>query len=124
MRACTAIKASGERCRGIAGAGSDYCPAHDPTRAEQRHRAASKAAKSRHNPELREVKGLLKKLYSDVISGLVDRRDAAVAVQVANTQLRALELDRRMREHQELEGRYRDLEALLEEAEMRRYAGR
>src|SRR5215217_7441401 len=47
MRGCSAIKANGERCRGIAATGSDYCPAHDPARADARIKAASKAAKSR-----------------------------------------------------------------------------
>ena len=44
MRGCPAIKANGERCKGIVGAGSHYCPAHDPAREGARRRAASKAA--------------------------------------------------------------------------------
>jgi hypothetical protein len=34
VRVCPAIKANGERCRGIVGAGSAYCLAHDPARAK------------------------------------------------------------------------------------------
>ena len=32
MRVCPAIKTNGERCKGIVGTASDYCPAHDPAR--------------------------------------------------------------------------------------------
>jgi hypothetical protein len=117
MRGCSAIKENGERCRGIAATGSDYCPAHDPARAEERRKAASKAAKSRHDPEIRELKELLKDLYAAVLEGRVARPAAAVANQIANTQLRALEVERRIREQDELEGRLDELEELLEEAE-------
>jgi hypothetical protein len=119
MRGCSAIKENGERCRGIAATGSDYCPAHDPTRAEARSKAASKAAKSRHDPEIREIKGLLKDLYAAVLEGRVERAAAAVANQIANTRLRALEVEHRMREQEELEGRMDELEILLEAAERR-----
>ena len=121
---CSAIKANGERCRGIAVAQSDYCPAHDPTRAEERRRAASKAAKSRSNPGIREIKQLLKELYSDVLAGRVEPKAAAVAGQIANTQLRAIELERRVREQDELENRLDELEELLEYAESRSFASR
>ena len=125
MAGCSAIKANGERCRGIAATGSDYCPAHDPARAEDRRKAASKAAKSRHDPEVREIKGRLEDLYAAVLEGRAERAAAAVANQIANTQLRAIELERRVREHEELEGRLDELEELLEEAEGRStYAGR
>ena len=117
MRGCSAIKANGERCRGIAATGSDYCPAHDPTRAEERHRAASKAARARHDPEVRQIKASLKDLAAGVLDGSVERGAAAVANQVLNTLLRAIEVERRIREHDELEGRLDELEELLEEAE-------
>ena len=117
MRGCSAIKENGERCRGIAATGSDYCPAHDPARAEERHKAASKAAKSRHDPEVRQIKASLKDLSAGVLDGTVDRGRAAVANQVLNTLLRAIEVERRIREHDELEGRLNELEELLEEAE-------
>jgi hypothetical protein len=117
MRGCSAIKKNGERCKGISATGSDYCPAHDPARAEDRHKAASKAAKSRHDPEIRQIKGLLRALYAKVLQGEVERQAAAVANQIANTQLRALELERRVREQDELEERVDELEDLLEEAE-------
>jgi|SRR5215211_6453561 len=124
MGACSAIKANGERCRGIAGAYGDYCPAPDPSRAEERSRAASKAAKSRPNLEVKEIKAMLKELYADVLEGRVDRSDAAIANQIANTQLRAVEIERRVREQDELEERLDEMEELLERAEQRILARR
>jgi hypothetical protein len=117
MAGCSAIKQNGERCRGIAATGSDYCPAHDPARAEDRRKAASKAARARHDPEIRQIKELLKDLYAAVLEGRAQRAAAAVANQIANTQLRAIELERRVREQEELEERLDELEELLEEAE-------
>jgi len=117
MRGCSAIKQNGERCKGISATGSDYCPAHDPARAEDRRKAASRAAKSRHDPEIRRIKGLLQDLYVKVLQGEVGRQAAAVANQIANTQLRAIELERRVRDQDELEDRLDELEDLLEEAE-------
>ncbi len=119
MAGCSAIKQNGERCRGIAATGSDYCPAHDPARAEERSSAASKAARARHDPEVREIKNLLKDLYAAVLEGRAERAAAAVANQIANTQLRAIELERRVREQEELEERLDEMEELLEEAETR-----
>jgi hypothetical protein len=130
MRGCSAIKANGERCRGIAATGSDYCPAHDPARADARTKAASKAAKSRsamgtETRNIMVIKDALKVLYDAVLEGRVDRSAAAVANQIANTQLRAVEVERRVREQDELEIRLDELEGLLEEAEERsRYGGR
>ena len=72
---------------------------------------------SRSSREIREIKGRLEDLYAAVLEGSVGRQDAAVANQIANTQLRAIELERRVREQDELEGRLDELEELLEEAE-------
>jgi len=67
--------------------------------------------------EIREIKGRLKDLYAAVLEGRAERAAAAVANQIANTQLRAIELERRIREQEELEERLDELEDLLEEAE-------
>jgi hypothetical protein len=129
MRGCSAIKANGERCRGIAATGGDYCPAHDPARAEARIKAASKAARSRsetpaETTNIVVIKEALKDLYGAVLEGRVDRSAAAVANQIANTQLRAVEVERRIREQDALEERLDELEGLLEQAEQRTHARR
>jgi hypothetical protein len=59
------------------------------------------------------------------LEGRVDRSAAVVANQIANSQLRAVEVERRVREQDDLEIRLDELEGLLEEAEERsRYGGR
>jgi glutathione S-transferase len=119
VRVCPAIKANGERCRGIVGAGNAYCPAHDPAREGARRRAASKAAKSKPDAELKGVKDQLQALADRVLSGELQRADAAVVSQVLNVKLRALELERKWRELGELEDRLEALEGVLK----RRNAG-
>jgi hypothetical protein len=54
----------------------------------------------------------------------MDKSAAAVASQIANTQLRAVEVERRVREQDDLEIRLDELEGLLEEAEERSTYGR
>jgi hypothetical protein len=121
MARCAASKPNGEPCERIVGESQRYCFAHDPNRADERARNASKAARSpakgRSSSEIREIKGRLKDLYAAVLEGRVERAAAAVANQIANTQLRAIELERRVREQDELEERLDELEGLLEEAE-------
>jgi hypothetical protein len=89
---CTGITRDGERCRGIAIDGSDYCYAHDPDRAEERKRAASKGGKrgGRGHPsvELARLQACFEDLAEKVLSEdeeqRVDRAVAAVAGQLLN----------------------------------------
>jgi hypothetical protein len=124
MPRCGASKPDGTPCERIVGASQRYCYAHDPARAEERRRTASKAGRSRSNPEIREIKGQLSDLYGAVLEGRVERQAAAVAGQIANTQLRAIELGRRFREQDALEERMDELESILERAEKGSYARR
>jgi hypothetical protein len=121
MPRCAGEKGDGTPCERIVGSSQQYCYAHDPAFAEDRKRAASKAAKSparsRSTSEIREIKGRLKDLYSAVLEGRAERAAAAVANQIANTQLRAIELERRVHEQDALEERLDEFEGLLEEAE-------
>ena len=121
MGRCAGEKVDGTPCQRIVGASRRYCYAHDPAFAEDRKRAASKAARSpatsRSSREIRQIKGRLENLYAAVLEGRAERAAAAVANQIANTQLRAIELERRVREQDELEERLDELEGLLEEAE-------
>src|SRR5215208_4244328 len=123
MPRCAGKKADQSPCERIVGSSQQYCYAHDPAFAEDRKRAASKAARSpakgRSNSEIREVKAQLKELYAAVLEGVVGRQDAAVCTQICNTRLRAIEVERRAHEHDELEGHWEELVAMLEEAERR-----
>jgi hypothetical protein len=119
MAQCAAIKANGERCKGMAIDSSEWCYQHSPAHAQERRRNASKGGKrggrGRPSPagELEEVKGLLRGLTEDVLSGKRDKSVATVANLLLNTRLRAVELERRWREVQELEGRLEALEGVL-----------
>ena len=59
------------------------------------------------------MKALLRKLIEDVLSGKRDKDVATVANQLLNTRLRALELERRWKEVEELEGRLEAVENIL-----------
>jgi hypothetical protein len=128
MPRCAGKKGDGTPCERIVGSSHEYCYAHDPAYAEDRRRAASKAARSpatsRTSREIRQIKGRLEDLYGAVLEGRVPRQAAAVANQIANTQLRAIELERRVREQDELEGQFDELQELLEEVERRTYVSR
>jgi hypothetical protein len=121
MSRCSGTKRDGGQCTTIVPPPLTYCYQHDPDRAEERRLNASKAGRARHDPEVREIKRLLKDLYAGVLEGRVERAAAAVANQIANTRLRAIEVERRIRDAEELEGRLDELEGVLEEAERRRY---
>ena len=119
MAGCTAITQGGSRCRGVAIRGSEWCPAHHPDRAEQRRRAASKGGKrggrGRPQVELAAIKERLSTLADDVLTGGVDRGDAAVVSQVLNVYLRAVSVELKAREQQDILERLEELESLLEQ---------
>ena len=110
---CSAIKANGERCQRSAEGPRGYCWAHDPANAEQRRRQASKAARSKPSHEIRDLKKQLEKLAEDVLEGRVDRGNAVVVNQILNTRARLIELERKIREQEELEARLEELEAVI-----------
>jgi hypothetical protein len=119
MAQCAAIKANGERCKGVAIGSSQWCYQHSPQHAQERRRNASKGGKrggrGRPSPagELEEVKTLLRELTEDVLSGKQDKSIATIANLLLNTRLRAVELERKWKEVQELEGRLEALEGVL-----------
>ena len=121
MARCSAIKPDGERCKGVAIRGCEWCPAHHPDHQGRRRRAASKggkrAGRGRPASELAEVKALLGKLTARVLgeegTEPLETGPAAVANQLINTRLRAIELERKIRELGDLEARLEALEGVL-----------
>ena len=99
---CDFIKANGERCGGAATGSRGMCWAHAPENAERRRRQASRAARSKGNREVAALKGELKVLKDDVLAGRVDRNSAAVAVQIYRTLRDFIELERRVKETDDL----------------------
>jgi hypothetical protein len=75
---------------------------------------ASKAARSKPNRELPYIKVLLlEDLTERVLSGELATGQAAVANQLINTRLRAIEAERKIKETEELATRLEALEEVL-----------
>ncbi len=110
MDRCRATKANGEGCKAPATGSHGYCWAHAPENAEKRRRMASKAAKAKPNRELRDIKALCEDLTDRVLTGALLPGPAAVANQLINTRLRAIEQERKVKESEELEARIEALE--------------
>ena len=111
---CAGIKRDGGRCAVVVGGSRTYCYQHDPANAEQRKRAASRGGKSKPNRELAEIKRLISALVAGVLKGTTNRADAAVCGQLANTQIRAVAVELRVREQLELIERVEELEEIIE----------
>jgi hypothetical protein len=123
---CTAITRGGERCKGIAIDSSGYCYAHHPDHEQDRRQAARKGGKrggrGRPQAELSGIKHRLSDLADDVLAGDVDKGVAAVVSQVLNVYLRAVSVELKAREQQEITERLEELETLLEQRkDERRY---
>src|SRR5215204_6372838 len=112
MARCAAIKANGERCRLDAQEKQDTCWAHSPENSERRRKRASRGGRAKANRELPSIKALLEDLTEQVLSGELPTGPAAVANQLINTRLRAIELERKIKETEEIEERIAALERI------------
>ena len=113
MARCQGIKRDGGRCTLSVPPGVQWCFNHDPALADERRRNASRAGKSgrgRGPGEITEIKDLLKDLTERVLVGDLLPGPAAVANQLTNTRLRAIEQERKNRETEDLEERIEELE--------------
>jgi hypothetical protein len=115
MPRCAGTKRDGSPCTATVEPPQTYCWWHDPVNSEQRKRAASRAGKSKPSRELRKIKIRLSELADDVLSGAVNRADAAVASQVLNVYLRAVSIETKVKEVEELEAELSDLRVRFEE---------
>ncbi len=118
MAGCAGIKPNGERCKGDAMPGSEWCWAHDPAHAEERRRRASRGGRrggrGRPGSDLAGVKADIRGVIDDVLAGEVKTGPAAVALQGYNALIRAEKLALDIHEQHELTERLEELEALLE----------
>jgi hypothetical protein len=118
MAKCSAIKADNGRCKVEAMPGAEWCWNHHPDYEEARRRRASKGGKrggrSRPQVELSELKAQLEDLTRDVLAGDLETGRAAVANQLINTRLRTIDLERKIKETDELEARIEALELASE----------
>jgi hypothetical protein len=114
-RQCAGIKRDGGRCAVVVAGSQEYCYQHDPAYAEQRSRAASKAAKSKAQEvgELTELKARLKELLDAVAEGRLEKGRGSVAAQIAGVLIRAVEEERRIREQDELAAQIAELRSYV-----------
>ncbi len=115
MPRCAAQKRDGAQCTTIVKPSQTYCYQHDPARAAERRRNASRAAKSKPSRELVGIKARLSDLADGVLAGKVDRGVAGVASQILNVYLRAVSVELKAREQLELTERLGALEEALEQ---------
>jgi hypothetical protein len=111
---CKARKRNGEPCTLPANGPQGLCWAHDPKNAERRRKGASRGGRAKANRELPAIKALLEDLTERVLSGDLETGPAAVANQLVNTRLRAIEQERKNKETEELESRIEALERAQE----------
>lgn len=118
---CTAIKRNGERCTLSANGQHGLCWAHDPKNAEKRRTGASRGGRAKANRELPAIKALCEDLTEQVLAGELETSRAAVANQLINTRLRAIEVERKVKEQEDILPR---LEALERARKQDRRGGR
>jgi hypothetical protein len=113
---CAAITKAGERCKAEATHGS-YCWNHAPETAEARKQRARKAGRTGGNgrssglSETAEAKRSIRGLVAKAITGDLDRGMATAAFMGLNVLARYIELERKIREQEEILERIAVLEA-------------
>jgi hypothetical protein len=110
---CSAITAAGRRCSARAQAGQEWCWNHHPSKAAERSlnaHAGGRARARRRPSEVERIKKCIEEATDAVLRGKLDSGIVAVAFQGFNVWLRAIELERRMRDDVEFEERLKELE--------------
>ncbi len=121
MARCAGAKRDGRQCTAIVKPPNEYCYQHDPARSVERKRNASRAGKSTGGREIRDLKRRISDVIDAVLEGSRDRGRAAVAIQGFNALKGVLELERKVREVDELESRLEALERATKERKEERW---
>jgi hypothetical protein len=111
---CTGIKRNGSPCTLPSTGSSGLCWAHDPANAERRRRGQSRGGRNKPSRELQAIKQRLSDLADDVLADRVDRGNAAVAGQLLNTVIRAVVVELKVKEQQDILERVDELENMLD----------
>ena len=98
MRMCSATTKAVGPCRRPAQGHGEHCLGHDPTKAAERRRTASRGGRGRVNTETRAVKKLMDELTAKVLAGDVEPAVSHAVVALQNIKLRAIEVERRLEE--------------------------
>jgi hypothetical protein len=99
MNLCRGTKRNGEPCTLPATQGSAWCWNHDPARAEERSKNASRAASAKHSHlhgEMRELRELLWSIITLALKGRLNSRarmDMNKIIQLLQVYLRAAEIE-------------------------------
>lgn len=113
---CEAITRAGARCQAEAMEGYQWCYSHRPDLAEQRKANARRGGRAGGRgrsslDETEQAKKYIKGLVSQLLKGQVRREIANSCFTGLNVLARYVELERRIRETDELEARIEALEA-------------
>jgi len=126
MKRCEALKDGGARCKGRAMEGSDWCYNHDPSKAEERKRNARRGGKAGGRgrsglDETAEAKRWIKSLVARLIKGEVERDMATACFMGLNVLARYIEVERKLRDQEELVERMDAIEEALKQGRKSKY---
>ena len=114
MPRCSHTYADSSQCKRIVSAEQGYCYSHDPARASERQRNAARGGKAKATGEIGRVKSRLQALADMVEEGRMDRADAAVIGQIWGTYIRAVGMELRVKEFEEMAREVEDLREIVE----------
>jgi hypothetical protein len=109
MSQCSGVKPNGESCKKPAEGQHGYCSSHDPRKAEQRRRTASRGGRAKADKEIREVKGEIRELIRRVRDEAFDATQANAANRLYNTLLAYILAERGIYREEDLAVRIREL---------------
>ncbi len=112
MRLCSATTKAGKPCQRPAQGGGEFCIGHDPTKAGERRRTASRGGRGKVNKEARAVRELMDHLTERVLCGDLEPAILYAVVAAQNTKLKAIETERRL-EESDVRGEFEELKRVL-----------
>jgi hypothetical protein len=112
LRLCGATTKAGKPCQRPAQGHGEFCIGHDPTKAGERRRTASRGGRGKTNKEVRFVKQLMDGLTAKVLNGEVQPAVSHAIVALQNIKLRAIEVERRLDEA-DVRGEFEELKREL-----------
>jgi hypothetical protein len=115
MKRYSGIRADGVRCERLVGESQEYCYSHDESRASERSRNASKAAKVKAG-EVGVLKAELRELLSEIKEGVIEKGRGHVLITGYGVLLRYCAEERAVKETQELAAELEELKREIHES--------
>ena len=116
-RQCPSTKRDGERCSGSVPEGKYYCWFHDPANSDKRRQAASKGGKGNRAKLSKHLHTRLDELIEQVVGGELEPYPASIAGQLIKVKISLMEMERKIKETEDLEARVGELTEVIEELE-------